>query len=517
MNKDANILTARTVANILLPALPDPVPLEEAVFFAFDDRAFPFRSFAEVHLNGGRGTIVLPAGQPGSHDEHLHYYGTTIKIGDTFHMWYQGNSGEKSEWGNRECKVYRMCYATSRDGRAWAKPDLGLTEFNGSKHNNIVEFPAMDEQLSGAVILYEPEDPNPARRYKMIFEGVSSDPDMRKRVGSPIYWGAAFSSDGLRWTLSAHNPLGSCLEMSGITKHRGIYYLNGQQPSWPHTHNKVRCLCTFASSDFDYWSPVSALGLNRASSDLAGPSNIEDVNHEREVHLGAAMWNRGNVILGIYGIWNGHASGDRRFVSMDLGLAISHDALHFHEPIPGFVFINARESERSVLGFAPALAQGQGMINHGDRTLYWYSCWRSFEGSGVFMNSWPRDRFGCLSAFRPFNNGPGCLDNGARPPHRVITCPIQITDGDANVYLNVDGLGEHASLRVSLVDEGFRPVTGCADADAAIITGNGLRVPVRWKKTAALMKKHGRVRLDIQFDGIRPEDARLYAAYVASN
>jgi hypothetical protein len=504
-----------SACRVLLPDLPAAAPQDEAVLFAFDDRAFPFRAFAEVHLLGGRGSIVLPAGPPGSHDEHLHYYGTTLKIGDTFHMWYQGNSGEKREWGNREGKVFRMSYATSRDGRTWEKPDLGLVEFNGSRHNNIVDFPLLDAQLSGGVILHEPEDPDPARRLKMIFEYVSDDPEQRRRVGSPILWGAAFSADGLHWTLSPHNPLGSCLEMSGVTKHRGLYYVNGQQPSWPHTRNKVRCLCTFASADFEHWSPVSALGLDRASSDRTGPSNHEDVNHEQEVHLGAALWNRGNVILGIYGKWNGHPSRDRRFVSMDLGLAISHDALHFHEPVPGHAFITAREAEGSVLGFVPALAQGQGMINHGDRTLYWYSAWRSSEGTGVFLVTWPRDRFGCLSAFRPFNNTPGCLDNGARPPHHVISCPIQITGGEAGVYVNADGLGEHTHLRVSLLDEGFRPLAGGAGAEAALVTENGLRVPVRWKRVPALGTHHGRVRLDIQFEGVRPEDARLYAAYVA--
>ena len=30
------------------------------------------------------------------------------------------------------------CYAESRDGIHWTKPELGLFEFNGSKQNNIV-------------------------------------------------------------------------------------------------------------------------------------------------------------------------------------------------------------------------------------------------------------------------------------------------------------------------------------------------------------------------------------------
>ncbi|MCX6619522.1 MAG: hypothetical protein NTY38_00275, partial [Acidobacteria bacterium] len=33
---------------------------------------------------------------------------------------------------------YLTCYATSRDGYQWTKPDLGLTEFRGSRHNNLI-------------------------------------------------------------------------------------------------------------------------------------------------------------------------------------------------------------------------------------------------------------------------------------------------------------------------------------------------------------------------------------------
>ena len=501
--------------NILLPSLPDPAPLSEAVLFAFDDQAFPFRAFTEVRLSSSRASnIAVPAGLPGSHDELAVCYGATIKIGDAFHMWYMGNSGPLTNWAGHERKVWRMCYATSKDGILWEKPDLGLVEFNGSKHNNIVDFPAMDEHICANAILHEPDEPDPARRFKMIFEAVTPDPEIRERLGSNIYWGAAFSPDGLSWTLSRHNPMGHSLEMSGITKHRGLYYLNGQQPSWPHSKVMARALCTFASADFEHWSPISALGLDRAG-DLTGPSTSANVNHEKEVHLGAAMSHRGNVILGIYGMWNGHPSRDRRLVCMDLGLAISHDAVHFHEPIPDFPFIAAREPAGGMIGISPGLVQGQGMINHGDRTLYWFSIWRSVESRGVLVTSWPRDRFGWLQAFRP-DNVAGCLNRDARPPHRIITCPIQITDGAAEVFLNIEGLGAHTNLRVGLVDEGFRPVPGCAEADAAIVSESGLRVPVRWKSAPALKKSHGRVRLDIQFEGVRPEEAKLYAAYVTS-
>ena len=30
---------------------------------------------------------------PGSHDEVVFYYGTAMRIGETFHLWYNGNFG----------------------------------------------------------------------------------------------------------------------------------------------------------------------------------------------------------------------------------------------------------------------------------------------------------------------------------------------------------------------------------------------------------------------------------------
>jgi len=46
------------------------------------------------------------------------------------------------------------------------------------------------------------------------------------------------------------------------------------------------------------------------------------------------VWNRGNVLLGIYGQWHGDRSGDRHLVTMDLGLVLSNDGLHYRSPFP---------------------------------------------------------------------------------------------------------------------------------------------------------------------------------------
>jgi hypothetical protein len=433
--------------------------------------------------------LVLTHGPTGSYDEVLLYYGSVIRIGDTFHMWYNGNYGPEENQIGYERVNCKIGYATSRDGIHWEKPNLGLVAFNGSRDNNIVDLDA-PTLWSTFAVLHDAEDPDPQRRFKAAYEASYEG---KKRFC------VAFSFDGLHWKAYPNNPVGPFLEMSGVAKRNGLYYVCGQPNLRGHHATAARRLGTFVSADFVHWSPHAAIGLDR-SSDLTGPSGEDRMHQFEEVHLGAALWNRGNVIVGIYGQWHGHFSGDRRLVTLDLGLALSHDALNYFEPIPGFRFIPAREQPGSPTGVSPALTQGQGMENVGDRTLYWYSLWRGTEGSGVRMVSWPRDRLGELKAYDPVDA-------------RVISCPIRVTEGQAAIRVNSSGINENSRLRIGLLDTGFRPIAGCADQDAAVLSAEGLDIPVTWKQHPSLTPAMGAVRFDIRFEGIRPEDAALHAVY----
>ena len=72
--------------------------------------------------------------------------------------------------------------ALSRDGLDWEKPNLGALEFNGNKDNNLIDSPERQRLWQ---VVYDPDDPNPQRRYKG-FLGASG----RRPVVSPdcIHW-----------------------------------------------------------------------------------------------------------------------------------------------------------------------------------------------------------------------------------------------------------------------------------------------------------------------------------------
>ncbi|MFM8550969.1 MAG: hypothetical protein ACKOCD_01420 [Nitrospiraceae bacterium] len=470
---------------------------QEAVLFGFDNRAFPYQWQLQTHLHPGGGrSLVLRPGATGAHDQVVRYYGSIIRINGKFHLWYIGSQGQTRTMlgggGGPSEDDKSLCYATSDDGIRWDKPNLGLVEYKGSKANNLVDLPVRWLE-SAAVVLYEPEDPNPARRYKLAYE-------IRKLEG--ITFNVAFSPDGLRWTPSKLNPVGPFFEMTGGMKWKGKYYVNGQDNASGHGPFVARKLATLVSKDFEHWSPCAAVGLDR-SPDLAGPSREGRSGDIEEVHVGAGLWNRGSVALGLYGQWHGHPTGDRRFVSIDLGLALTHDGLHYVEPIPGFRLVHARELPESSFDGFPALVQGQGMENVGNQTYYWFSLWKPGPGSGLRLVTWPRDRLGSLQPY-----------GAPRNPPQAISCAVQITQGRVRAFLNASGLGANASLRVSLLDDTFRPIAGYSGADAAVVSATSFRAPLTWKQGNVLGESLGEVHLQVEFLGVRPEDAKLHAIYL---
>src|SRR5262249_12255375 len=77
------------------PAQPEcemPFETGDLVFFSFDDDSIPWRENLKLTLEQPKkypGNPVLRSGPPGSVDSlRANLYGTVLKIGDKFRMWY---------------------------------------------------------------------------------------------------------------------------------------------------------------------------------------------------------------------------------------------------------------------------------------------------------------------------------------------------------------------------------------------------------------------------------------------
>jgi len=180
---------------------------KETVLFPFDDNAIPFNKGVLLTLiPGEKAKPVLTPGPAGSPDDRRVYFaGTIIKIGDEYRMWYAGYD---------KAATRHACYAVSKDGIKWERPSLGLVDYNGSTANNLVSIDGGELKSALFLVLHDPEDPDPAKRFKMLRE---RDPENSIK--------AAFSPDGLRWTSAAGDKFVIAGEPSGLVKYDGLYYV----------------------------------------------------------------------------------------------------------------------------------------------------------------------------------------------------------------------------------------------------------------------------------------------------
>lgn len=472
----------------------------EIVLFPFDNVSLPFNKGLILTLMPGRKSSntdpqhpnkpVLTIGNPGDADfPRAYFYGTVLKIGDEYRMWYTGFDQDRKR---------QVLYATSTDGVQWVKPKLGIADYRGNRDNNLVALDGNNTMVGMcALVLHDPEDPDPARRFKMLRE------DATPGLAWPVM--AAVSADGINWkSLNGNKPINPNhqLEPSGVIKFAGLYYVNGHsgvvRHPVPGAHK--RTMQTFASPDFATWTQSAHLSFRRDNLPPRPPSDFEGHRGE-QVHVGASLWNRGNVVLGFYGQYH-NETNDRRTAVVDIGLIVSNDAVHFREPIPDFKLIPSfEEPDRA----EPRLTQGQGFLNIGDRTLVYYGIWTEVNRdgpTGVRIATWPRDRFGFYSP-APGITGANCISNA-----------IALPRAGAKVFLNASDLSGLSTLKVEILDEQMRPIPGYSGDDCVLVNQPGFRQEVTWRGQADLGSLNQPVRVRVTWGGRLFQKAKLHAIYV---
>ena len=177
----------------------------------------------------------------------------------------------------------------------------------------------------------------------------------------------------------------------------------------------------------------------------------------------------------------------------------------------------------------PLYAQGNGMENVGQNTLFWYGTWPEVDADGVRCAVWQRDRLGYLAT-----------DTKLKTPASgatVTSCPIKCNaSGTVKISLNVQGTGADSTAKVDLLTEQFAPLPGYS-AEDCIVT-DGLRSPVLWKTSNSdapgavsisssadgdIYASHlvvlpteaasGRIRVRVSIAGQLKANVRLYAIY----
>lgn len=370
-----------------------------------------------------------------------------------FRMWYTAFN-DYDEQG-RETGL--LLYAESGDGINWTKPDLGITEWKGSTHNNIVLVGPSTEN-TGQVrhfdtpnIIYRPDEPDPKNRYRLLawaFGGVwESD-----HIGVWLYR----SADGLHWELVKRDAIPMAQEFNSFfwdarqSKYVGLVRMRG---IWP------RVIGYAESHDFLNWTTAQSI--------------IEPKDLNTRYNL------QGDDVYGLCGFpYESHYIGflhahhtDRR---LEVQLMSSRDARNWS-------FVGEGEY---VLPNDPRGGYGQGMmstmsgppIRMGDELWVYIGISPCAHSTNPDIQNGPGQQKRVIGLAKLRVDGFASIES-VEERAELITKPLAVTGAKLYVNARIDHMGE---LRAALLDGSGNALPGFGLTDCTPINTGGTRLQLSW-------------------------------------
>lgn len=315
---------------------------------------------------------------------------------------------------NREMAI---CYATSKDGITWVKPELGLVEFEGNKANNILwrgsDTPGKDEKEGwrgphGSGVFKDLREPDPNRRYKAFLKhGILS---------------VAFSPDGIHW-----DPAIACPEAdSAGDTHNNAFWAPtlgkyvGITRQWGKMSGRYwRQVAWTSSADFVNWEKTQIVleGLDRNLQPYSMP-----------------VFYHGGIYLGLIAIHD--QDTDRVWTE----LAWSPDTVAWNRVLPGTPFIS-NDGREGDYDWGCVYAAANPIFLKDEIRLY-------YGASDGLHTSW-RNGFFCLATLRP-DGFAGYKASDVAAPARVTTTPV--FDGKTPLRVSAD-IADGGQLVVRVLGE----------------------------------------------------------------
>ncbi len=403
---------------------------------------------------------------------------TTVLPGsasDGLRMWYIPHS--------RSGLGYHLGYATGKDGIHWEFPDLGVVEFQGNKHNNLLML-----HVVGGRVLFDPHAKREAEVYKVAFY---------RQVPEPHGFCVSFSPDGLHWgPLLWIKELDDAGELSGtgasdivnafydpvrqefvsvfkMWSRKGDYAVPVKRGAPPPRCGR-RILGMSRSKDFRHWSKARVI----LKPDAHDPPTLEFYGMP-------AVIRRGDLFIGFLPCLIDDAPPD------GIGwteLAISRDGDRWQRLRHPFL----QRSEANKDKPDHAIAWITEVVCVGGREHIYYN--------GLEYGHKAGGRHGCVGFLR--KNRFASLGAGDRAGRLVTRYATLAPKTDGAMTLNADASG--GEIRVQLADrKGILKGYSFAECDA--ITRDSLRIPVTWRGKSRFLTTKVPLRIEFSL-----RNARLY-------
>lgn len=410
-----------------------------------------------------------------------------------YQLWYQAYSGNRARDKTKRCVV---CYAESKDGIHWVKPNLGLYSYNEIRETNIVLTGNGGHSLNyDCSVVFDPRDPASDRRYKMAYFDWSHDRD-QELPGLSV----AFSPDGVYWKKyprapllrasygtqgdplpyrDQHGPWTVPLAMSDALDAiydpprsqfalYGKMWIDGPEGRmyWKHAMGYSE------SKDFIHWSKPQIL----LTPDEFDPPWAE-FHH-------SPVFYYNNCYFALLQILHRAVGGG----VIDVELAVSRNGLDWNRPFRKHLFLARNggsqfDSGSLFVNPMPVLLKddfrfyyggySQGATSGNDEALI----------SGIGLATLPRDRFAGLQPIKQIG--------------QITLKPVSFANFQS-ITINADASA--GIILPELLDaEGYR-IHGFAETDAMPVTGDSLRHPLQWRyrQISELVPGYYMLRLHLQ-------------------
>lgn len=381
----------------------------------------------EVRYDNGYPNVIYDH----EHDVYRLYYSTFIR--DEASRTQPMENRPTAEYVPSINRVVATCYAESKDGINWTKPNLGLIEWNGSSENNILM-----PEAHGAGIFLDDAETDPSKRYKML---------TRLDLGSTHVMAVCYSEDGIHFTdpieIRGLGPQADTHNIVFRDQNSGQYVLITR--IWK---DGVRIAAKSVSDNFIDWSlPVEVLRGHGPEWQVYSMPVFQDAG----VYLGLASMYR---------------EGDRTeedFDTVDVSLAYSRDLEQFDYTAGGEPLIPRGEGSYPDGEFDAGCVYASAPVITEDRILIYYiggnGLHTGFRESGFGVGYLERDKYAFLEPRR------------AEEPGIVLTRPFKMFGGDVSVLTEVD---EGGSIEYELVDNrSLKPIEGFGGNADRVITESG--------------------------------------------
>jgi hypothetical protein len=394
--------------------------------------------------------VVLVTDKPWEGNTSAYY--TIFRDGDLYRAYYRGSHWD--EVAKKATHPEVVCYAESKDGIHWTKPNLGLFEFDGSKQNNIV-WDGIGTHCFAAFKDTHPDCTADAR-YKGIARGRPTG-----KKGLYVFK----SPDGIHWTRIKDEPVIT----NGYFDSQNLAFWDAHAGTYREYHRTfvdgVRAIMTGTSSDYVNWTEPVLLNYGDAPNQHLYTNAVQP--YDRAPH----------ILLGFPTRYL-PAEGQR----VEPTFMASHDGLNFKRWLDPVIPEDApedRDGNRSNY-MTWGLVQLPG--NEKEYSVYATEAYYTGPDSRVRRFTYRVDGFVSL--------------RGTGQGGSLVTKPL-VFEGD-ELQLNV-ATQDGGSVRVELQNTAGKPLDGFALSDCQPLQGDSIEQAVVWSggKLSSLAGKPVRVRFEV--------------------